>query len=396
MGTNELSDVFDNIITREGTSSLKYDARLQTFGDADIQPMWVADMDFPTPEAVIQALRLRAEHPILGYTMAPESLYQALINWMREHHAWEVKREWIVLAPGVVPSINLAVMALTKPGEGIIIQPPVYFPFFSAANNTDRTLIENPLVLKKDALGNPQYEMDFEHLEICAKQAKMLLLCSPHNPVGRVWKKQELVKLLGIAKQHNLVIFADEIHADLIYSEAKHHSLGAFSDASHRIITAVSPSKTFNIAGLGLSALIMPDESARRLLQSHLNQIGVSVTNPFSLVAFEAAYRGGGAWLNHLISYLETTRNEAVKYIAKNIPQIAVIPTQGTFLLWLDCRKLNLDDLALQQLFIQKAKLGLSPGILFGQEGKGFMRMNIGTPRANVMAALKGLRHALS
>lgn len=395
MGACQLSDLFDKAISRIGTSSLKYDGRERTFSDASVQPLWVADMDFAVPESVSKALKSRANHPIFGYTMAPNSLYEALVDWMREHHGWQVNPEWIVLTPGMVPSLNLAVMALTRENDGVIIQPPVYFPFFSAVNNTDRRLIENPLKLQMDAYGYPQYVIDFEHLEACAQVAKMLLLCSPHNPVGRVWQKTELVKLLAIAKLHNLIIFTDEIHADLVYSASKHHSLGTLADSSHRIITGVSPSKTFNIPGLGLSALIIPDEVIRKSIESHLNKIGVSVTNPFNMVAFETAYRKGGAWLSDLLVYLQATRDEAMTYIQKHLPQITVIPSQGTYLMWLDCRKLGLNDLALQRFFIQEAHLGLSPGTMFGEGGEGFMRMNIGTQRNNVLAALERLKLAL-
>lgn len=367
-------------------------------------PMWVADMDFAIPEAISKALQARAKHPILGYSIAPESLYEALIDWLLAKHHWQVKREWIVLTPGVVPSLNLVVAALTAENAGVIVQPPVYFPFFSAVTNQNRRLIENPLLLKDDALGNLHYQMDFEQLDACAKEAKLLLLCSPHNPVGRVWQKDELLTLLAIANKHDLIILSDEIHADLVYSNAQHQSLSrlvseieqpSISDTSHRIITAVSPSKTFNIPGLGLSALIVPNQAHRQSIQSHLNKMGVSVTNPFNLIAFEAAYREGGDWLNALMAYLQNTRDEAIAFIQNYLPKIKVITPQATYLLWLDCRKLNLDDQALNRFFIQEAKLGLSPGAMFGRGGEGFMRMNIGTTKANVMAALTRLKCAL-
>ena len=396
MGARNLSSLFDKLIPREGTSSLKYDGREQIFGASNIQPMWVADMDFAAPEAVIRSLTTRAQHPIYGYTTPPDSLFDALISWMQLRHSWKIEREWIVLMPGVVASLNMTVLALTNAGDGIVVQPPVYFPFFSAANNADRRLIENPLILATDEIGNQQYVINFEHLEACAKEAKMLLLCSPHNPVGRVWTELELRKLLDISKRNDLIIVADEIHADLVYSDAKHHCLGKLAGESHQIITAVAPSKTFNIAGLGLSALIIPDESHRKSIQSQLNSLGVSVTNPFSLTAFEAAYREGGDWLDNLMNYLQATRDEALIYINKHLPRISVTPTQATFLLWLDCRKSGLTDSELQQFFIKEAQLGLSPGTLFGKGGEGFMRMNIAAPRANVMAALESLYKAFS
>jgi len=406
--THSLSHSFDEVIVREGTQSLKFDGRLATFGTDDVMPMWVADMDFAVPAAITTALQARANHPVFGYSVAPESLYEALIDWLLVKHDWQVKREWIVLTPGVVPSLNLVVAALTAENAGVIVQPPVYFPFFSAVTNQNRRLIENPLVLRDDA-DHAQYEMDFEHLDACAKEATLMLLCSPHNPVGRVWSQEELQQLLVIAKKHDLIVLADEIHADLVYDNAQHHSLSRLAlasekvmseklmpEESHRIITAVSPSKTFNIPGLGLSALIVPNKAHREAIQAHLNKMGVSVTNPFNLVAFEAAYREGGDWLNVLMAYLHNNCDEAIAFIQANLPAIDVIRPQGTYLLWLNCRKLKLDDAALNRFFIQEAKLGLSPGAIFGRGGEGFMRMNIGTPKANVMAALKRLQDALA
>ena len=396
------------MIEREGTLSLKYDGRVITFGTNDVMPMWVADMDFAVPEAITKALQVRANHPVFGYSIAPESLYEALIDWLLTKHNWQVKHEWIVLMPGVVPSLNLVVAALTAENAGVIVQPPVYFPFFSAVTSQNRRLIENPLVLHNDDTDNAQYEMNFAHLDACAKQATLLLLCSPHNPIGRVWSTDELQKLLAIAKKHNLIILADEIHADLVYANAQHQSLGRLAFASETensssspyeprcVITAVSPSKTFNIPGLGLSALIVPNVAHRQAIQSHLDKMGVSVTNPFNLVAFEAAYREGDAWLSMLMAYLQNTRDAAVAFIQLHLPSINVISPQATYLLWLDCRKLNLNDNALNLFFIQEAKLGLSKGAMFGQGGEGFMRLNIGTPKANVIAALTRLKVALA
>jgi cystathionine beta-lyase len=394
--------LFDQPVAREQTQSLKYDGRAATFGTDDVLPMWVADMDFAVPEAISKALQICADHPVFGYSMAPESLYQALIEWLLKTHHWQVKREWIVLTPGVVPSLNLAVAALTAEQAGVIVQPPVYFPFFSAVTNQNRRLIENQLVLKDG--GDPTYQMDMGQLEECAKDAELMLLCSPHNPVGRVWQKDELLALLAIAEKHDLIILSDEIHADLVYKDAQHIPLSRLSltsepesaEASHRIITAVSPSKTFNIPGLGLSALIIPNATHRRAIQTHLQHMGVSVTNPFNLVAFEAAYREGGEWRNALMSYLQDTRDEAIGFIQTHLPAICVIKPEATYLLWLDCRKLQLEDAALNRFFIEEARLGLSPGAIFGRGGEGFMRMNIGTPKANVMAALSRLKAALT
>jgi cysteine-S-conjugate beta-lyase len=391
-----LTDLFNKQISRVGTQSLKFDGRIQNFGTENVEPMWVADMDFAAPDAVTKAIEARALHPIYGYSIAPDSLFDALIDWMYLHHRWEIKREWIVLTPGVVPSLNTSVLALTQKNDGVIVQPPVYPPFFSAAKNSGRRLIENPLMLKADWLGNEQYEIDFEHLELCAKNAKMLLLCSPHNPVGRVWTKEELTRLLDIAKRNDLIVLSDEIHADLVYSDAKQFSLNTLADDSHQIVTAVAPSKTFNIPGLGLSALIVPNKIHRSAIQSYFNKMGISVNNPFSLIAFEAAYREGGDWLKALMTYLQATRDEVMAYVEKYLPEITIIKAQATYLLWMDCRRLGLSDQKLEQFFIQEAKIGLSPGVFFGHGGEGFMRINIGAPNANVMSALARIRMALN
>ncbi|MDP1596195.1 MAG: pyridoxal phosphate-dependent aminotransferase [Methylotenera sp.] len=382
---------FDRVITREATASLKYDARQDVFGCADLIPLWVADMDFATPPAVTRALTERAAHPIYGYTTYPDSLYDALISWLKRHHDWEIEREWIVMCPGVVPSLHAAVMAIAKPSESVIVQPPVYFPFFSAVTNLGRQLVENPLRFE-----NNHYSIDFDHLEQCATNARMLLLCSPHNPVGRVWRKEELKQLLQIAEKHDLTIFSDEIHADLIYPDDKHHMLATVSGHANNIVTAVAPSKTFNIPGLNLSALIIPDATHRAAINKAFDTLHVSATNPFSIVAFEAAYREGEAWLDELLVYLQKTRDFVADYLTANLPQIRLVAPQGTYLLWLDCRALGMSDAELKHFFVHEAGVGLSPGILFGEAGSGFMRMNIGAPRRVIVNALDNIVKALA
>ena len=306
-GNDVPSHDFNRDINRIGTASLKYDGRQSMFGTAEVIPLWVADMDFAAPPAVTQALAKRAAHPVYGYTVYPDSLYDSLIDWLRCRHDWEVRREWVVLCPGVVPSLHAAVMAFAEPGESVIVQPPVYFPFFSAVTGTGRQLAYNPL-----RLGNNRYTIDFDHLEQCAAGARLLLLCSPHNPVGRVWSTRELEDILRIAKKHDLVIFSDEIHADLIYPGNRHHVLSVLAEASAgsvNIVTAVAPSKTFNIPGLNLSALIVPDPECRKALIRTFDAMHVSASNPFSIVAFEAAYRDGETWLDELLIYLRQTRD---------------------------------------------------------------------------------------
>ena len=383
---------FDHPIPRAGSGALKYDARQTIFGRADVQPMWVADMDFAAPEAVTRALQARASHPVYGYSQCPESLYEVLISWLAQRHGWQVERDWIMLCPGVVPSLNATVLALTQPGDAVVVQSPVYFPFFSAATATGRRLVENPLQLE-----NGRYRIDFDHLEQCARDgARLLLLCSPHNPVGRVWRADELDTLAGIAQRYGMVILADEIHSDLIYPGQRHTPLATRPGMVELTITAVAPSKTFNIPGLGLSVLVVPDPAQRKALAKAFDTLHVSTSNPFSLVAFEAAYREGEEWLEALLIYLQGTRDATAAYLAEQLPEIGLIAPEGTYLLWLDCRKLGLDDRALQRFFVEQAGLGLSPGTLFGSGGSGFMRMNIGTPRGNVMAALGRVREAIN
>ncbi len=382
---------FDREIDRTGTHSVKYDSRLAVFGKADVIPAWVADMDFAAPLAVTQALTERAQHPIYGYTVFPDSLYDALIGWLQRRHGWTVQRDWIVMCPGVVPSINAAVMAFTQPGEAVIVQPPVYFPFFSAVTQTGRKLIQNPLHLE-----NGRYTIDFDHLEQCAKEAKLLLLCSPHNPVGRVWSPQELQQVQQIAIRHNLIVFSDEIHHDLIYPGHRHHVLAAIANNNSNLITAVAPSKTFNIPGLNLSALIIPDKTVRNAVTQIFNQFHVSASNPFSVTAFEAAYRDGEAWLTALLSYLQDTRTSVEHFIAEHLPGMHVIQAEGTYLLWLDCREWHMTDAELKHFFIHQAGVGLNPGMQFGSEGSGFMRLNIGAPRKTVLGILERIRLSMN
>ncbi len=382
---------WDRVIPREGTASVKYDARAGYFGTPDVMPLWIADMDFAAPEAVRRALLERAAHPIYGYSFFPESLYAALIDWLQQRHGWAVEREWIVMAPGVVPSLHAAVQAFAQPGESVIAQPPVYFPFFSSVTTSQRQLVLNPLRLEAD-----RYHIDFEHLEQCAASgARMLLLCSPHNPVGRVWQAQELQEILRIARRHDLVVLADEIHADLVYPEYRHTVLATLANEGERIVTALAPSKTFNIPGLGLSCLIVPNAEDRAALVRVFESLHVQNCNPFSSAAFEAAYRGGAEWLDSLMLYLRDSREFVRDYLQAHLPQIKLIAPEGTYLLWLDCRDLKMSDQQLRDFFVRQARVGMSPGSVFGENGSGFMRLNIGAPRQVLAEALQRIAQAL-
>jgi cystathionine beta-lyase len=392
MGAHQMSFNFDRIIPRADTASVKFDAVEAVFGTTDVIPMWVADMDFAAPQAITAALIQRAAHPIYGYTLYPDSMYNALIAWLKKRHDWQIERTWITMSPGIVTALHATVLATTQPGDGVIVQSPVYPPFYSCVTTAGRRLVDNPLLLK-----NGRYLIDIEHLEQCAADgARLLLLCSPHNPVGRVWTRYELEQILDIARRHNLTVLADEIHADLVYPGIRHIPLAALAIAGDEIITAVAPSKTFNIPGLGLSALIATNPDHRIALNKVFEQLHVLACNPFSITAFEAAYREGEAWLNELLCYLQQTRDFVEDYLTRHLPGIRLIAAEGTYLLWLDCRSLEMSDDELKHFFVHQAKVGMSPGASFGTGGSGFMRMNIGTPRSIVATALEQIKHALA
>ena len=384
-----MSVIFDRPIGRLGTNSVKHDGAAGAFGSDDLIPMWIADMDFSAPGAITSALLARALHPVYGYTLYPQSMYEALMNWLKKRHGWTIEQEWIVMSPGVVTSLYAAVQAVDC--DSVIVQPPVYAPFYSCIASAGKKILKNPL---KDADG--RYEIDFAGLERCAVDAGLMLLCSPHNPVGRVWTREQLSRILDIARRHELVIVSDEIYADLVYRPHAHTPLAMLSDDEDRIITAVSPGKAFNIAGLALSALIVPNPAHRLALQKAFGRLHVQANNPFSIEAFEAAYREGGAWLDALSVYLRQTLDFSRDYIAHHLSPIRLIEPEAGYLLWLDCRGLKLDDEELAKFFTLHAKVGLCAGTLFGIEGGGYMRMNIAAPRDTVQAALERIRHAMT
>lgn len=380
---------FDQVIDRTGTESVKYEGRKETFGTSDVIPLWVADTDFAVAPGITHALRERIQHPIYGYAQVPEKLYSASIDWMWRRHQWKVRREEIILSPGVVPAFYMAVRALTLPGDSVIVQPPVYNPFFTAVTHASRKLLMNPLRLK-----GQRYEIDFEHFEQCARQSKLFLFCSPHNPVGRVWTEEELKKLLQIARQYHLTIFSDEIHADLIFKETKHYVLASLADEGDRIVTAISPSKTFNIPGLSMATVMAPNSEIRALLEFEFQGFPIKSYNPLSMAAFMSAYNEGEHWLTELMEYLLQSKTKVSEFINKHLPKIKVVPSEGTYLLWLDCRDMQLDDRQLHSFFIHDAGVGLSPGTLFGEEGRGFMRMNLGAPYSVLEQALVRIQGA--
>ena len=382
---------FDQIVDRRDTDSVKHDGAKAHFGSADLLPMWVADMDFAVPETVSKALLERAAHPVFGYTLYPKTAYDALVGWLLRRHGWQIDPDWVLFTPGVVPALHAAVMAFTKPDDGVIVQSPVYYPFFSSVTLTGRRVLLNPLELV-----DGQYRMNLDQFKQHAEQgARMLILCSPHNPVGRVWSPDELADLMEICRAHDITVLSDEIHHDLIFPGHRHHPLAKLGDNADDIVTAVAPSKTFNIPGLGLSALIVADPKRRSRLRRTMDSVHMTASNPFGIVAFQAAYAHGDVWLDALMAYLEASRRAVSDFIHEEIPEIRLIQPEGTYLLWLDCRSLGLTDEMLKHFFVHKAKVGCNPGIVFGEGGSGFMRLNIGTPKSRVMEALRRIAEAV-
>ncbi len=380
---------FDEIIPREGTGSVKHDLKKALFNSESVTPMWVADMDFRTPDFIIGAIQKRLDHEILGYTYIGPSFYESIVNWNKRHHKWNIKPEWICFSPGVVPALNMLVMAFSNPGDSIIIQPPVYFPFFTAVRNHGRNLVVNPLAYR-----NGKYEMDLADLEAkIDSNTRMLILCSPHNPTGNVWSPETLLKLAEICLKNNILIVSDEIHADLVYSGYRHIPLASLSDElAANTITCMAPSKTFNIAGLSTSYLVIPNVQLRKRFEKVLDEVHVGEGNIFGFVAAEAAYNHGDNWLSQLMAYLEGNRDFLSDFIEKHIPAIRVIIPQATFLVWLDCSGLGLKPDALKKFMIYEAGLGLNDGPQFGPQGEGFQRINIACSRQVLHEALKKLQ----
>lgn len=383
---------FDKVVDRTGTHTVKYDFRKQYFGADDVIPMWVADMDIETPDFIVDAIKKRAEHPIYGYTIRPDSYNQALVNWMQTRHQWEIKSEWISHSPGVVPGLVLSLLAFTNPGDKVILQSPVYFPFYHSILGNGRQLVDNPLKLI-----NGKYEIDFDDLEKkIDSRTKMILLCSPHNPVSRVWTKEELLRLGEICLKHDMLIVADEIHHDLVFKHQKHYPIASLSeDLAQNTISFVAPSKTFNLAGLSTAAAIISNKKHLAAYNNILGDYHLFISNVFGTTAFEAAYTKGHDWLDQLMDYIWENYLFVKAYLEKNIPDVGVLEPEGTYLLWLDFRKLGLSNQELKELMIKKAKVGFNDGVVFGETGSGFQRMNIACSRKIIATALENMKKAI-
>jgi len=384
---------FDQVVDRRNTDCIKWDGVLEVFGREDVLPMWVADMDFRPPETVIKAVMERAAHGVYGYEKKPCSFTDAVLNWYQTRQGWEIDPAWLIHTPGVVAGLTLSVLALTEPGEPVVIQPPVYPPFYGVLKSNGRTVVENPLV-EVDG----KYVMNVGELEdIFRSGVKTMLLCSPHNPVGRVWSRAELEKLGELVLRYGVTVINDEIWSDLVFPGAKHIPFATLSpEIARQTLTFNAPSKTFNIAGLHISNGIIPNQEYREKVCGLMERLHMCSVNFFGMVAAEAAYNTGSQWLDSLLDYLEENASCVRKELGRIAPQISIAQSEGTFVLWLDCRELGIPLEELNQFFVQEAGIAFNEGSSFGPVGLGFQRMNIGCPRSLIKEALSRLERALS
>lgn len=410
---------FDKITNRKGTNCLKYDFAVERGKPADVLPLWVADMDFPVSEEISKSLHAAVEHGIYGYTQPKDTYYNAVMNWMERNHNWKTEREWIVKTPGVVFALGAAVKAFTDPGDAILIQNPVYYPFTNIIRDNDRKVVDNTLVYhpvtertvvpvttddaSEQQINNvgtvsPAYQIDFEDFErkIEQEHVKLFILCNPHNPVGRVWTVEELQKLGEICLRHHVIVVSDEIHNDFVYPGYEHT---VFANVDPRFaeftLTCTAPSKTFNLAGLQISNIFIPNENLRKAFKAEIDKTGYDEPNALGVVACEAAYRAGEDWLEQLRAYLLKNLNFLRDFLQEKIPQIHLVEPEGTYLVWLDCSELGITGKELDQFIVDKAGLWLDGGSMFGPSGAAFQRVNIACPQATLELALNKLKEAV-
>ncbi len=385
---------FNLITDRKNTNSLKYDFAVERGKTADILPLWVADMDFPTVPEVTQALVKASQHGIFGYTEVKEDYFNVLKNWFKAHYQWDIERKWLVKTPGVVYAVAMAIRAFTQKNDAVLIQRPVYYPFSEAIKSNERVLINNPLVYE-----DGKYHIDYTDFEekIVKNQVKLFVLCNPHNPVGRVWTKEELIKLGDICVKHNVIVVSDEIHADFIYPGHRHHVFaGLKPEFADLTITCTAPSKTFNLAGLQVSNVFIGNPKLKSVFKAEIVKSGYSQLNTMGLIACQAAYEYGDAWLQELKEYLFKNLTYLKEFLEQYIPEVKLIIPEGTYLVWMDFRSLELTEEELEDLIVNKAKLWLDAGTMFGPEGIGFQRINIACPRETLTLALNRLIEAIT
>nr|WP_154309047.1 MalY/PatB family protein [Metabacillus lacus] len=384
---------FNKHIDRRNSGSVKWDMTKEFFGTDEVLPMWVADMDFEAPPEVIAALQTRITHGVYGYSAAGQSARESVAGWMKTRHSWEIDPEWIVFSPGVVSSISMAIQAYTNPGDTVVVQPPVYTPFFDMTKENGRKIAENPLLLK-----NGVYDIDFDNLEqkLSHPEAKLFLLCSPHNPGGRVWTAAELSRIGKLCIQHDVILISDEIHSDLLLFGKKHTPAASLSDSIADIcITFAAPSKTFNLAGLQASEAIIKKKELRTAFSAVQHKNGIFTLNAAGAAALESAYTYGAKWLDSLLVHLQQNVLFAEKYLTSRIPALTLVKPHSTYLLWIDCRALKSSDAEIKRALLKNG-LALESGEKFGAEGRGFVRMNIGCSLTTLKEGLKRLENAVS
>lgn len=383
---------FDKKIDRKNTDSIKWNNLKDAYGSEDLLPMWVADMDFESPKEVIDALKDRVEHGVFGYPFIGEEVYRSIINWIKKRYNWDIKKEWIVFTPGVVAGLNIAIKEIGKEGDNVVVQTPVYPPFFRAVENHNRELRLNPIKVDGE-----KFLIDFEDLEEkIDKKSKIMMLCNPHNPVGRAWKREELDRLGEICIKNDMKIISDEIHADLTLEGVRHIPIASVSEElANRTITLLSPSKTFNIAGLFTSIAIIPNKELREIFTRSLEKMEIGHVSIFGSLALEAAYSKGEEWLNQALIYIEENIDFAIGYIQKEIPQVKVSKPDATYLLWLDFRALGKTSDEINEALLKIGKIILNDGRPYGQGGEGYFRINIGCPRSRVEEGLERIKKAV-
>ncbi|HRQ67293.1 MAG TPA: MalY/PatB family protein [Candidatus Syntrophosphaera sp.] len=382
---------FDRITNRRGSGCFKYDGLNMIYGRDDLISLWVADMDFPVAPAIMEALQKRLDHGIFGYNLRLPVFYDTVLNWVEKQYGYKADGDWMLSTPGVMPAVSLAVTVLTEPGDGVLIQTPVYRPFHNAALDQGRVLLTSPLLLR-----DGRYEIDFDDLESKLKGAKLFILCSPHNPVGRLWSEAELRKMGQLCRQHGVTVISDEIHADLVFDGAKAVSIAALDDFADITICCMSAAKSFNLAGLATSVVLVKNPSLRQPLASAIEEYHLYMGNSFGIEATIAAYRDSEDWLQALLTYLEGNRAFLLDAFESELPQLKMLKPEACYLAWIDFRALGLSDKAIADLLVNKARLALDPGLKFGDEGAGFQRLNFGCPRSVLAEAVDRLKKAIS
>jgi cysteine-S-conjugate beta-lyase len=384
---------FDEPAAREGSDCIKYDRREEIFGVKDIIPMWVADMDFNSPDFIVEYLQKRLDHKIYGYSFRPDEYFLSMISWLKTRHNWTIEKEWISFCPGIVPALNFCTLAFTKPGDNIVVQPPVYFPFFSAVESHGRNLIYNRLT-ESEGTWNMDYDSLIAGID---SNTKMIIISNPHNPVGRVWTPEELNNLAEICLKNNIIIISDEIHCDLTLPGFNHTPMASLSDKiADNTITLIAPSKTFNLAGLSTSSVIISNPILRKAFNRVVDNLHLGNGNIFGNTASIAAYTHGHKWLDALLDYIDHNVEFVKDYCREMIPEVLPFPPEATYLIWLDCRKFGMSGKELQEFFVHKAGIGMNEGSTFGPGGEGFMRMNLGTTHQTVMKAMEQMEAAVS